>query len=69
MARELTPTGGDAQLIARLRAMPSPAASPETQAAAARLIELLEELRAEGITQEQVDEFLGVDDRERTHRG
>ncbi len=69
MARELTPTGGDARLIARLRAMPSPAASPEAQEAVAKLLELLRELREEGITQEQIDEFLGVNDLEHTHRG
>jgi len=58
MARELTPTGGDAQLIARLRSMPSPAASPEAQEAAARMIELLEELYAQGVTQEEIDYLL-----------
>lgn len=69
MARELTPTGGDAQLIARLRSMPSPAASPEAREAVARLKELLEALYAQGVTQEQIDDLFGVNDLERTHHG
>jgi hypothetical protein len=69
MARELTPTGGDAQLIARVRAMPSPAASPEAQEAAARMKELLREAREAGITQEEIDYLLDVNAPEPPPRG